>query len=251
MITRYSFSNCTHVFPFSPYLVFNEYSYDRSQPAFQGIRHHCPSITTPITVIENGFETEKWPLGKAEDRKKNHFLSIAANLDDDSRMKVKGIDLILQTAPLLPDCRFTIIGKNQPAGHHAVPENVTIRPYVPHEELPSVYHRHEFYLQLSMSEGFGNTIAEAMLSGCLMIGSNAGAVPYVIGGNGFILEKKDPQQLAVLIRTAIGTDDNEKEQKRSAARKRVLENFSIEERKRKINAIIFKKNASSVNASAD
>jgi glycosyltransferase involved in cell wall biosynthesis len=61
--------------------------------------------------------------------------------------------------------------------------------------LKELFNQHQFYLQLSLSEGFPNALAEAMLCGCVPIGSSVGAIPEIIGKCGFILERKDPIQL--------------------------------------------------------
>ena len=42
-----------------------------------------------------------------------------------------------------------------------------------------------------MSEGFPNALCEAMLSGCIPIVSNVGAMPKIVKETGYLLLKKD------------------------------------------------------------
>jgi glycosyltransferase involved in cell wall biosynthesis len=59
-------------------------------------------------------------------------------------------------------------------------------------------------MQLSISEGFPNAICEAMLSGCVPIGSDVAAIPEIIGDTGFILKKRNADMLRELVQKAIG-----------------------------------------------
>ena len=224
-ITAYSFRNASHIFPISEYLEDGNYHYDEQHPSRQGIRVWCKNIHTPITVVYNGFECEKWYPEKQQETQSGSFLSIASNLDDSTRMKVKGIDMVLELAVKFPQYRFTIIGKDKPTH---VPENVTILPFMAHEELRAVYCRHQFYLQLSVSEGFGNSLAEAMLCGSVPIGSSSGSIPMVIGECGYILEKRDLNALVSLVKKAVNDPDYEKKLKEG--RERIINSFSIERR---------------------
>ena len=64
-------------------------------------------------------------------------------------------------------------------------------PKITQRELINYFSMSRFYLQLSFSEGFGNALCEAMLCECVPIGSNVGAIPFIINDTGFILKKKD------------------------------------------------------------
>jgi glycosyltransferase involved in cell wall biosynthesis len=57
-----------------------------------------------------------------------------------------------------------------------------------------------------MAEGFPSAICEAMLCGCIPIGSNVAAIPYIIGDTGFVLHKKDTDKLVELCHTALNAD---------------------------------------------
>lgn len=234
-ITAWSFKWCSHIAPISDYLVNSAYTYQDNDFNRQGIFFHVKQLTTPCTVVYNGFETNKW-YSHSEVRTKNSFLTIAANLESESRRKIKGIDMVLLAAGLFPEYAFTIIGSATQEVDFKIPSNVTIMPFVAHDKLREIYCTHDFYLQLSMSEGFGNTLAEAMLCGCIPIGANAGAIPFIIGKNGFVLKRKDPVELKSVFLQAMHAEH--KEEIRINARQSVLDNFSIEKRSEALYKII-------------
>ncbi|HMC97284.1 MAG TPA: glycosyltransferase, partial [Flavobacteriales bacterium] len=60
-----------------------------------------------------------------------------------------------------------------------------------------------YYLQLSVSEGFGNALCEAMLCGCIPIVSSTGAMPRIVGDTGYIVQRRDPDVLERTIREAM------------------------------------------------
>jgi glycosyltransferase involved in cell wall biosynthesis len=235
-LTAFSFRNATHIFPISEYLVEGAYHYDKAHPKAQGIKVWCRNIQTPITVVYNGFECEKWFRLENEVAPKGSFLTIASNLDNGTRMKIKGVDLVLELAAALPDCSFTIIGKDQPDAQLVIPANVKILPFMEHRQLREVYCRHQFYLQLSVSEGFGNTLAEAMLCGCVPIGSSSGSIPMVLGDKGYILHQKNLNDLMKLVEFAMA--DTNYDAKQKSGRQHIIDSFSIQKREAQLKKLM-------------
>ena len=235
-ITALSFRWCSHIAPISNYLVDSEYTYQDNDCKRQGFLFHVKHLKTPFTTVFNGFETNQWYFESNSNRIKNSFLSIAANLDSDSRRKIKGIDMVLEAAKVFPQYSFTIIGSAKDQLNIEVPQNVKVLPFMPHQELREIYTKHDYYLQLSMSEGFGNTLAEAMLCGCIPIGANAGAIPFIINKNGFILKRKDINELKSVFLQAV--EYNRKDEMRINARQSIIDNFSIENRSEALYKII-------------
>ncbi len=232
-ITSFSFRTCSFIAPISEYLVRSENRYATGDPVGQGILNMVPNLRTPIKVVHNGFWLDRW-YPDAEPRKMGTFLTIASNLDHPSRVRIKGIDLILQTAALCPQFHFTIIGKDAPEGFTHL-SNVTVLPFQPYESLRTVYCRHSHYLQLSMSEGFGNTLAEAMLCGCVPVGSQTGAIPMIVADTGYLLGTKDPAMLTSLLELAVSEYTPQQGEK---ARTRILDNFGIERRERELMEVL-------------
>ncbi len=83
------------------------------------------------------------------------------------------------------------------------PANVKEIPFVPHDRITTWYGSATYYLQLSVSEGFGNALCEAMLCGCIPIVSNTGAMPSIVGGTGYIVPRRDVDVLEGTIRDAM------------------------------------------------
>jgi glycosyltransferase involved in cell wall biosynthesis len=216
--------------------VDSEYTYQQNDFNRQGFLYHVKNLKTPYTVVYNGFETNFWYFTQNDIRQANSFLTIAANLDSESRRKIKGVDMVIEAAKQFPQYEFTIVGSASSKLNFEVPSNVKVMPFVPHKQLRSLYAKHDFYLQLSMSEGFGNTLAEAMLCGCIPIGANAGAIPFIINKNGFIVKKKEVNELKSVVLQAITS--NRKEEIRLLARQSILDNFSIEKRNEALYKII-------------
>lgn len=221
--TVYSFKNCSLILPVAQALVQQDYSYDPRISPKQGLLNLIPDLKTPIQVIPNGFDTDFWKdLGK--DRKPFSFISVATGTSTPSRAKVKGYDLIELLATNHPDWAFTLAGDER---YISVNSNVKILGKQNPESLRNLYNQHQFYLQLSTSEGFPNALGEAMASGCVPIGSAVGAIPEIIDNSGFILKKKDSSGLEDLLKTGFEMD---LKFFRKSARMQIVENFTFEKR---------------------
>jgi glycosyltransferase involved in cell wall biosynthesis len=171
------------------------YSYVDVKFKEQGIRSFVKDIQTPIIEIVNGYDTKKWKITD-EKRIKNSFLTVSFAIDKIGYYR-KGIDLIIQAAIMFPQYQFTIVGKV--LLQETCPANLQMINNLPQKELLKIYNQHQYYLQLSMFEGFPNALCEAMLCGCIPIGSDVAGIPDIIGKTGYILKKKDKNDLKKII----------------------------------------------------
>ena len=93
-----------------------------------------------------------------------------------------------------------------------------------HIELRKAYREAQFHFQLSLFEGFGLSLCEAMLCECIPIGSSVNMIPQIIGDTGFILNQKKIDLLIDIMKKAIATTNKEDLGKK--ARQRIVENFN-------------------------
>jgi len=232
-VTLKSLERADLLVPVSETLIECDYTYQNNDFNKQGYLFHAPSINTPVKTIYNGYNSYKWIV--SDTKEQNSFVTIAADLGSRFGIELKGIDLILNIAQNFNDCNFYIVGGDKI--NVEVPENIILVDNIPHDELPAFISTKQFYLQLSISEGFPNALCEGMLSGCTPIVSNTGAMPYIIGETGYLLKEKDQHQLILIIEKAISNYSIELGIK---ARNRIASEFSIERREKEILALISK-----------
>jgi len=191
-----------HLLPVDESLVHYIHSYTDDDPREQGYKVFCSETKAPHTTIPIGYDAEVF--FRSENKIPKSFLTVAQM--DKSAFIRKGIDLIFEMARRFPDCTFTLVGHNPKIEFPPVPKNISLVGRVTYEELQHYYASHQFYFQLSVMEGFPSAPCEAMLCECVPITSNVAALPHIVGDTGFILSKKDPDQLETLIRSAMNSD---------------------------------------------
>lgn len=227
LATIYSFKNCSLILPVAEALVQQEYSYDPKINSKQGLLNLIPDLKTPIQVVPNGFDTGFWrDLGKV--RMPKSFISVATSTSNPSRAIIKGYDLIEKLAALHPDWSFTLVGDS---AYLSSNKNVTVLGKMKPSQILELYNTHQFYLQLSTSEGFPNALGEAMAAGCVPIGSAVGAIPEIIGETGFLLSSKNFSELEELL---LKTEVTELLPLANRAKERIAQKFNFEERKSKL-----------------
>ena len=89
-------------------------------------------------------------------------------------------------------------------------------------------------------EALGNVVMEAMASGTPVIGTLSGGIPEMIreGETGFLVAKKDPEELAAHILRLL-KDPELRAKMGTAARERVAEAFDIKNNVRKLEQLLF------------
>ena len=233
--TTYSFTHCSLILPVAEALVSQHYNYDHRISPKQGLLQLVPGLKTPIQVIPNGFDTDFWQdLGL--ERMKQSFISVATSTSTPARARVKGYDLIEQLAVSRPEWTFTLVGDSN---YKPQSPNIQVLGKETPASLVQLYNRHEYYLQLSSSEGFPNALGEAMACGCVPIGSAVGAIPEIIGDTGLLLKRKELETLQQLIQELMAG-----KRQLTSPRARIERYFTYEHRRQLLLKALFLKEES-------
>lgn len=102
-----------------------------------------------------------------------------------------------------------------------------------HSEINRIMRESDIYLQPSMQEGFCVSVLEAQATGLLCIVSDAdGLKENVIDGvTGWVVQRRSPEELADKVIEVLKFSDEKRKETAVNARKRVEEEFTIEEQK--------------------
>lgn len=197
----------------------------------EGVYRLIKDLKTPAKVIYNALTVDVPDAELITQERRDVFLAVGTTpryLD----IFNKGLDLVAQMAVLLPERRFEIVGIDPKWQDEFVqllggelPENLTLRGYIPHSEVLALMRISRYYIQASISEGMPNALMEAMLMGCVPIGSNVAGIPTVIGDYGVVFDKRDAESLKQALIKATETKLHPLE-----ISKHVATNFSQERR---------------------
>lgn len=123
----------------------------------------------------------------------------------------KGLQVLVEALPALrravPTVRLSVVGSGDDvvplqkrAAELGVADVIDWHGEIPHDELPAHYQRAGVTVlpSLTEAESFGMTLVEAMASGCPVVGSRVGGIPFVVreGVDGLLVPPADAQQLA-------------------------------------------------------
>lgn len=138
-----------------------------------------------------------------------------------------------------PECILTIVGSGEQeeylidlTSRLGLQENIFFLGAIENSRLPGVYCTHSIFIAPSIeadsgdSEGFGLTIVEASMAGCLVITTDVGGITDIVedGVTGMIVKQKDSSAIANKILYSL-ENPNEMEQVACVARKRCIQKF--------------------------
>ena len=188
-------------------------------------------ITKQLKLIYNGVQIEKfYPKGK-----KNNTVITVGNVTKENLQR-KGLETFVRSAAFLPDVKFILIGKHLDDSSEYLSsitsDNVTFTGFVSDEELLNYMQEAKVYVQVSAHEGFGISLAEAMLCECIPVVTSSGALPEVASNLAFYVSFDEPQQTAEAIKKALVTKNGEQ------FRMHIQENYSLMNREEQLRKII-------------
>jgi glycosyltransferase involved in cell wall biosynthesis len=137
----------------------------------------------------------------------------------------------VQAAAYLPDYQFVVVGAWKDEAINdlraiATP-NVAFTGRVSDAELLEYYRAAWVYVQASAHEGFGLSLAEAMLAGCIPVIARVGSLPEVVGEVGIYMLSNSAEAVAKGIRQALTLGTVARQQ----VRDRILACFPLENRR--------------------
>lgn len=186
-----------------------------------------------IVCIPTGYDANVWRPSST----KELFVLTVASCDTAARLKAKGVDMLLEVARAMPETRFVLIGTKYDviaAALGRVPDNLVILPRLEHEHLLAHYQRAKIYFQPSRFEGLPNALCEALLCGCIPVGTKAGGIPTAIGRTGILVESGDVRAMVDALRTVLAWPSEVGLQ----ARQRIIDNFPLVRRNQELQNLI-------------
>lgn len=185
------------------------------------IERNCEIAPERVTVVHHGVPDT---FGELDATAHREPVALTVGVVDRANLERKGLRPFVETATELPGVRFVVIGKDA-GGYEELRAragpNVDLRGFVSDEELAAAYRGAAVYVQASQHEGFGVSVAEAMLAGCIPVVTPAGALPEVVGDAGVVCD-----HLVGGIRKGLDAPP----ELRAAARERVLTHFPLQMR---------------------
>ena len=152
----------------------------------------------------------------------------------------KGVDLLLRACALLQNAwQLTLLGEGeaQPAlrelaSELGIADRVCFEGRQESSGMPACYRTLDLLVLPSRTtptwkEQFGRVLTEAMASGVVVIGSDSGEIPNVIGDAGVVFPEEDWQALAVSLQRLSDTPAL-REELAAKGRQRVLERYTMQ-----------------------
>ena len=230
-IIKSSIKNASILLPVSETLtkvenLYNGHNIERNQ----GLNSFFKLDKLKFKAIYNGIDSNFWKSNSNIKIKTNSFIAVFSN----KQFFLKGGDLIVGLAKEFPNCSFYIAGCDTIPNLHLKPKNLTLLGNISKEKLLKYYNQSQFYLQLSVFEGFGCSLVESMMCNCIPIGSKVNIIPYIIGDTGVVLEKRNQKDLNKIILNLTTSSKKELSSRFAASRDRAKKNFDFEIRKKRL-----------------
>lgn len=219
---RHTFRYCTHIFPVSQ---------DTQDDLDSAVPDHTPS-----TMIYNAVRTAIYRYRSDLPRTTILTVSQADSIPEFTR---KGIDKVIELAGMLPHLPFKVVGLRGAGLEEANrlasgKNNIAIIPgRVPLDDLLVEFWTAKLYLQPSIEERFGVSVAEAMSCGCIPLVAPVNALKEVVGNAGEIIPRENIESW----KQAVESHLHDSEASHIAASEQAKQ-FDIDERAEKLLAVV-------------
>jgi glycosyltransferase involved in cell wall biosynthesis len=182
-----------------------------------------------IRVIHNGIDTGLFmPSGKHGDV--NRLLWIGRFVPGKGVFYL--IEAFAEAVKEKPGLVLTMVGNGPQMGaarekirELGIDDKVTIREFVPNEELPAVYRGADVFILSSLEEGVPRTILESMACGLPVICTDLPQLGRIVDGCGLIVPVGNSEALAKAI-LRVASDPDLAHRLGACGRERVIKSFS-------------------------
>jgi glycosyltransferase involved in cell wall biosynthesis len=241
MAASYALRRCSLIVSNHEALIRSSNTYYNPRGHLEGVQNLVPKLSTPCKTVYNAVSYQG--VVDLSKTRQNRVIAIGTTprfMD----IVNKGYDLLFDAAKSMPDIVFIIVGiRKQWHGElqkkYCVESihNLQIVDYLPQAQLIPLLETSKVFVQASISEGMPNALMEAMLCGCIPVGSQVSGIPTVIGEFGYLLDNRDPLLLQKAIKQALISEysphdisswikDNFSFDKRLASLRELIENLS-------------------------
>jgi len=197
-----------------------------SNYSLQEIKRNLEFTNGSVRMVYHGVPDRFGQLPRAGREK----MALTVGNVDRSNLQRKGHEAFVRAAALLPEVNFVLVGSWRDDAieflRSIATPNVTFTGRVTDEVLLECYRKASVYVQPSLHEGFGMSVAEAMLAGCVPVTTGAGALREVTGDSGVEIDSTDASEIARGIQEALCFSN----EARATIRVRILENFPLANR---------------------
>lgn len=180
-----------------------------------------------IRVIPHGL-----PFQPAPDIQKEQSVVTVGSVNQETLWR-KGIGTFVEMGKYIPEIPCNVVGKlevnDQKDLVNRASPNVIFHGFLPDLKRDQLLRSSGAYAQLSYMEGFGLSLAEAMLQRCVPVVTNRGALPEVVGDCGIYAPLNDPRAAADAVREGLSQPHLGR-----LARERILDLFPLKKRKEAI-----------------
>ncbi len=198
-----------------------------------GVRSFTSKKNIVIKEINTGYDTRFWNYDQSDEKK---GILTAAFFSEKRVINIKGLNIFNKLASVLPNINFTIVGESgiRISDFINLESNIKVMGVQNRSQMKELYQKNKFYFQGSRLEGLPNSLCEAMLCGCIPIGSRVFGIPDAIGKTGVLFDtEKDIEQIVEFVNSDLGATDSKN------ARNRVVRKYDISKRTEKIKQNIF------------
>lgn len=225
MISKWILKNTNCLLPFSRF---------SAEEVLKNVHDKSSALQIVYLGLQDSF-------GSIPEKPLKPMVLTVGNVDTGNLLR-KGHETFVKAAALFPEVPFVLAGRWKDAAidhlRQIAPPNLKFTGWLPEQELLDLYRGALIYVQASLHEGFGMSVAEAMLAGCIPVVTRCGSLPEVVGDTGVYVKSNRPEDVAAAIAGVLGWSTTALASAGGGCRQRIMENFPMRKRCESIAQIV-------------